>query len=78
MHLFSVCQEKAHKKPLHLHRLGYNVEEKIKRKKYMRVLFEGGCSLLHLKTAECFCTSLHSFTIVIYIVHECGFEAPMP
>lgn len=36
MHLFSVCQEKAHKKPLHLHRLGYNVEEKIKRKKYMR------------------------------------------
>lgn len=34
MHLFSVCQEKAHKKPLHLHRLGYNVEEKIKRKIY--------------------------------------------
>lgn len=44
----------------------------------MRVLFEGGCSLLHLKTAECFCTSLHSFTIIIEIVHERRFEAPMP
>lgn len=33
MHLFSVCQEKAHKKNLHTNRLAY-AEEKIKRKIY--------------------------------------------
>lgn len=37
MHLFShLARKSAQKKPPHLHRLGYNVEEKIKRKKYMR------------------------------------------
>ena len=78
MHLFShLARKSAQKKPPHKP-IGLCRGENKKKIYYMRVLFEGGCSLLHLKTAECFCTSLHSFTIIIEIVHERRFEAPMP